>query len=209
MRRRAGDVLFVLGAAVLAAAFIRGAQTAADDAAAGQASARILTQFYADMERTADEASDGAADEAADALTAPPAAAASQAAPAPADAEAPECIGALVIPAIALALPVLADWSDGNLELAPCRQFGAPETDDLVIAGHNYRSQFSRLGELCAGDALTLTDREGRSRTYTVAETATVAPDNVAAVQSAAYPLVLYTCTPGAKARVAVFCNYA
>ena len=34
MRRRAGDVLFVLGAAVLAAAFIRGAQTAADDAAA-------------------------------------------------------------------------------------------------------------------------------------------------------------------------------
>ncbi len=201
MRRRAGDVLFVLGAAVLAAAFIRGAQTAADDAAAGQASARILTQFYADMERTADEASDGAADEAADALPAPPAAAASQAAP--------ECIGALVIPAIALALPVLADWSDGNLELAPCRQFGAPETDDLVIAGHNYRSQFSRLGELCAGDALTLTDREGRSRTYTVAETATVAPDDVAAVQSAAYPLVLYTCTPGAKARVAVFCNYA
>mgnify|MGYP004660361629 FL=1 len=45
MRRRAGGVLFVLGAAVLAAAFIRGAQTAADDAAAGQASARILTQF--------------------------------------------------------------------------------------------------------------------------------------------------------------------
>ena len=195
----------MLGAAVLTAAFIRGAQTAADDAAAGQASARILTRFYAAMERTTDEASDGAADT----LPAPLAAAASQAVPAPADAEAPECIGALAIPAIALALPVLADWSDGNLELAPCRQFGAPETDDLVIAGHNYRSQFSRLGELCAGDALTLTDREGRSRTYTVAETATVAPDDVAAVQSAAYPLVLYTCTPGAKARVAVFCNYA
>ncbi len=203
MRKRAGLLLLVLGAAVLAAAFVRGAQDAGDDAAAGQASAEILTQFRLELAR---------AEETPDAEPpAEPAAQAEVSAEEPAEAPAPaeNCIGALSIPAISLELPVLGTWSDGNLELAPCRQFGSAGTGDLVIAGHNYRSQFRRLRDLAPGDAVTFWDEAGAKHAYMVAKTETIAPDDVAAVQRAAYPLVLYTCTPGAKARVAVFCNYA
>ena len=200
MRRRAGDVLFVLGAAVLAAAFIRGAQTAADDAAAGQASAEILSQFYVDTAVNGERTS---------APDAPPRAESGAPAEGTAEEAAPVCFGALSIPAIELELPVLQTSTDGNLELAPCRQFGAADTGDLVIAGHNYRSQFYRLRDLRIGDAVTFLDWSGAEHAYAVAKCETIAPDDVAAVQSAAYPLVLYTCTPGAKARVAVFCNYA
>ena len=47
-------------------------------------------------------------------------------------------IGTLTIPALELELPVMAQWDYDRLTIAPCRQFGTTQTDDLVIAAHNY-----------------------------------------------------------------------
>ncbi|MCI6909376.1 MAG: sortase, partial [Clostridiales bacterium] len=51
-------------------------------------------------------------------------------------------IGVLRIPALGLSLPVIGEWSDDGAKLAPCRYAGSAYTDDLVIAGHNYRTHF-------------------------------------------------------------------
>ena len=59
---------------------------------------------------------------------------------------------------------------------------------------------------------MTFTDMNGAVYDYLVAELRQLEPENVEDVLLVfddAYPLVLYTCTPGGKARVAVFCQWA
>jgi len=118
-----------------------------------------------------------------------------------------ECIGILEIPALALSLPVLSDWTYEKLEIAPCRQFGSASTDDLVIAGHNYKSHFKYLYELRESDEIRLYDTAGREHTYEVVLVQSVQAEDVDAVQNSGYDLVLYTCTYSGSARTAVFCN--
>lgn len=120
-----------------------------------------------------------------------------------------EYIGYVEIPALELKLPVMSEWDDNRLKLAPCRQFGSSRTDDLVIAAHNYENHFGRLKELSEGDTVIFTDMEGIVNTYLVKKIDVLKPDAVDAVQNSGYALVLYTCTKGGKTRVTVFCDRA
>lgn len=118
-------------------------------------------------------------------------------------------IGTLTIPALALELPVQAQWDYTRLKRSPCRQFGWPATGDFVIAAHNYTSHFKRLSKLEPGDTVQFEDMNGRVYAYTVSQLTTVQPEDVAAVQYSGYDLVLYTCTPGGRSRTAVYCSKA
>ena len=112
----------------------------------------------------------------------------------------------LSVPALALELPVLPAWSEAELTRAPCRQQGSAEKGGLVIAGHNYASHFGSLSHLSAGDAVTLSAADGAVYRYTVVRVEQVAADDTDTVLAAVEPLVLYTCTYGGQARIAVFC---
>ena len=106
--------------------------------------------------------------------------------------------GVIAIPAIGRELPVIDQWSYPALKKAPCRQYGS--------AAGGY------LDRLQTGDTVTFTDMNGTVYDYLVAELRQLEPENVEDVSlvfDEAYPLVLYTCTPGGKARVAVFCQWA
>ncbi len=116
-------------------------------------------------------------------------------------------IGYIAISSIEIELPVMAEWDYKRLKLAPCRQFGSAETDDLVIAAHNYETHFKHLSDLEAGAVVEFTDMEGEVTSYAVAASDTLAPDSVDAVRNSGYDLVLYTCTPGGSARLVVFCD--
>ena len=67
-------------------------------------------------------------------------------------------IGRLDLPGLGLSLPVLDQWSTDLLKLAPCRYQGSASQQDLIIAGHNYRSHFGRLNQAQVGDAVRFTD---------------------------------------------------
>ncbi len=116
-------------------------------------------------------------------------------------------IGYLEIPSIDRTLPVMAEWDYQRLRLSPCRQFGSVETNDLVIAAHNYDSHFGRLKELAEGAEVVFTDMEGTITRYAVTQSSILQPDEVDAVQNSGHDLVLYTCTKGGKTRVTVFCD--
>lgn len=53
-------------------------------------------------------------------------------------------IGVLDIPALELSLPIISEWSYAGLQIAPCRYAGSVYLENLVIAGHNYRTRPSR-----------------------------------------------------------------
>ena len=119
--------------------------------------------------------------------------------------------GVIAIPDLSLELPVIDQWSYDRLKVAPCRQSGAAPDGDLVIAAHNYKSHFGYLDRLEPGASVIFTDMEGTVYRYAVEEIRRLEPEDaedVSSVFSSEYPLVLYTCTPGGKARVAVFCQW-
>lgn len=119
-----------------------------------------------------------------------------------------EYIGVLSIAALDRELPVMAEWDYERLKMAPCRHFGSYETDDLVIAAHNYKSHFGYLSKLSVGDEILFTDMDGVEIRYgVVLEPKRINDTEVDMVQNSGYDLVLYTCTFDGNARVAVFCN--
>lgn len=118
-----------------------------------------------------------------------------------------EYIGILDLPTLNLSLPILADWDEAKLKIAPCRQEGSVDEDDLVIAGHNYRRHFQYLYKLQIGDTIRFTDMNGNVTTYTVQQMRTLDATDVDTVLNSEHDLVLYTCTYSGKERTTVFCD--
>ena len=191
MRKKLGLASVVLGAVLVLAALALWAYNRREDAAAG---AEAETAMQAVQEQ----------------ITQEPA----PAAPAALDPEMPvaeidghEYVGYVAIPSIELELPVMADWDYDKLKLAPCRQFGSSRTDDLVIAGHNYKTHFGKLNRVAVGDAVTFTDMDGIVNHYTVEKIETLDPTMVDQVENSGYALVLYTCTYSGQTRTTLFCG--
>ncbi len=194
MSKKATGVIFiVLGAALIVSALLLLFYNRNDDARAGQEAETLLAGVEAVLE-SAPETPPSQEDVSAPELPV-------------AEVNGYECAGIIEFPTLEIKLPVLAGWDDSRLKTAPCRQFGAPETDDFVIAGHNYTNHFGKLSNLTAGDPVLFTEMDGTVNAYAVAEVRTLLPTEVEAVQNSGYDLVLYTCTLSGKERTAVFCN--
>ena len=116
-------------------------------------------------------------------------------------------IGYLSIPDLSLKLPVMSDWSYEGLNLSPCRYSGSVETNDLVIAAHNYDSHFGRISELSNGAQVLFTDLNGSTERYEVVLVDTLNPVEIEKMTSGDYALSLFTCTPSGMARVTVRCD--
>lgn len=116
-------------------------------------------------------------------------------------------IGYLTIPVLELELPVMSDWTYENLKLTPCRHMGSSKTDDLVIAGHNYKQHFGKIPNLQYGDLVIFTDMEGTVNTYTVGAIETLEANAIEWVEESDWALILYTYTYSGKDRIAVCCE--
>lgn len=115
-------------------------------------------------------------------------------------------IGTLEVPTLALSLPVMSDWSDSNLKLAPCRYSGSVYSNDLIIAGHNYKKHFGGLHNLAVGDEVIFTDMAGNRFAYTVSQVEQLPGAAIEEMESGEWNLTIFTCTIGGKARVTVRC---
>lgn len=116
-------------------------------------------------------------------------------------------IGVLDIPALELSLPIISEWSYDALQIAPCRYSGSAYLDNLVIAGHNYRSHFASLPQLQPGDSVTFTDMDGNVFSYEVSSLETLSPYAISDMTSGDWDLTLFTCTVGGQSRLAIRCD--
>ena len=190
MPKKSGVILISLGAVLILAALLLFLDNRGEDRRAGQEAESLLEDARSAMAADTDPEPQ---EELAEEITY-------------------DYAGVIVIPDLSLELPVIDQWSYARLKVAPCRQSGAAADGDLVIAAHNYKSHFGYLDRLELGASVIFTDMEGTVYRYAVEEIRQLAPEDaedVSSVFSSEYPLVLYTCTPGGKARVAVFCRWA
>ena len=193
MRRKAGIVCIVLGAALIISALFFLISNTAEDAAAGKSAQTVLEQI--ERKLTQSEAQEDATEQSYEMKVV--------------EIDGYGYIGYLTIPSLELELPVMDDWDYGRLKIAPCRQFGSTKSDDIVIAGHNYSRHFGNLQKLKAGDEVIFTDMEGAVNIYEVATVDILPPTAVEEVKNGGYDLTLYTCTYGGRERVAVRCMRA
>lgn len=118
--------------------------------------------------------------------------------------EGEEYLGTLEIPALGLKLPVMAEWSYPRLKKAPCRYSGSVYTDDMVLAGHNYKTHFGGLKRLSIDDEIRFTDVEGNLFRYRVMDLETLDGTAVEEMEQGNPGLTLFTCTLGGRSRLAV-----
>lgn len=190
MPKKSGVILISLGAVLIFAALLLFLYNRSEDRRAGQEAESLLEDVRSTMAANADPEPQ---EEPAEEITY-------------------DYAGVIAIPDLSLELPVIDQWNYARLKVAPCRQSGAAADGDLVIAAHNYKSHFGYLDRLEPGASVIFTDMEGTVYRYAVEEIRQLEPEDVedvSSVFSSEYPLVLYTCTPGGKARVAVFCRWA
>ena len=189
MPKKSGVILISLGAVLILAALLLFLHNRSEDRRAGQEAESLLEDARSAMAADTDPEPQ---EELAEEITY-------------------DYAGVIAIPDLSLELPVIDQWSYARLKVAPCRQSGAAADGDLVIAAHNYKSHFGYLDRLEPGASVIFTDMEGTVYRYAVEEIRQLEPEDVedvSSVFSSEYPLVLYTCTPGGKARVAVFCQW-
>lgn len=194
-KRHAGMMLIVIGVVLTMSALLLFLYNRREDEQAGERADSILQQLEAELPEVTREPLEGEA--------VPEGSAEMKVV----EIDGYGYIGYLEIPDLSLQLPVMAEWDYKRLKIAPCRQFGAVGTNDLVIAAHNYDRHFGRLKTLQGGESVTFTDMDGIVTSYVVEKVETLKPTAVDEVQNSDYDLVLYTCTLGGKTRVTVFCN--
>jgi len=118
-----------------------------------------------------------------------------------------EYIGFVGIPKLGLELPVMADWSEYRLKVAPCRYSGNLYDDDLVIMAHNYKVHFKNLDRLQAGDTVTFTDMDAVTTEYQVAALDMLHETDIEQMTAGEYDLTLFTCSYSGSSRVTVRCD--
>lgn len=116
-------------------------------------------------------------------------------------------IGVVEIPTLSLRLPVIRDWSDERLKIAPCRYVGSVYTGDLIISGHSYKKHFRYIRKLVEGDPVIFTDMDGNRFVYQVSGTEVIAPDGVEQMVAGEWDLTLFTCTYNGSSRHTVRCT--
>ena len=116
-------------------------------------------------------------------------------------------IGYLTFPTLGLELPVMDTWDMMRLKKAPCRYYGSAETQDLVIAAHNYRSSFGQCRNLQIGDEILFTDAAGIVHRYLVGDIEILEPTAVEQMIKSTWALSLYTCTYGGTQRLTIRCS--
>jgi sortase A len=121
--------------------------------------------------------------------------------------ESEDYIGVLDIPVLGLSLPVMDNWSYPSLKKAPCRYSGSFLTNDMIIAGHNFKRHFGMLNQLRQGDLIAFTDVDGFVYNYQVADVETLAGTDIEGMKSGKWDLTLFTCTYGGRSRVTVRCE--
>ena len=118
-------------------------------------------------------------------------------------------IGILHMPSIDISLPVMGgQWTYAKLRKAPCIYSGSVYQNDMIIAGHNYRSHFSKIKTMDEGSELYFIDVDGNVFSYTIGWVEILRPEAVEELVSGDdWDLTLFTCTYGGNERYVVRCN--
>ena len=197
MRRRAGTVCMIAGAALVLAALSLLLWNQRENRQAGDAVEEVLPKV---VEQIGEQT--GGTEETPPSLPDPYDPAMTEV-----EIDGYAYVGYISIPSLSLELPVMSEWDYTRLKIAPCRYAGSTKTDNLVLCAHNYTRHFGSIKNLAPGDEVFFTDMDGRLWRYAVETVEVLQPTAVDEMTDGGYDLTLFTCTYGGQSRVTVRCR--
>jgi sortase A len=192
MKRKSGNTLMRIGVLLLAAALALTGYNIWDDNRADRAAASVVDQLPQELVSEEEEAPLYKSHPNMEMPTV--------------EIDGRRYIGRLSIPSINLDLPVLSEWSTTNGRIAPCRYEGSAYANDLIIAGHNYRSHFGSLKSVGVGEPIYFIDADGNLFSYVVAAMEILDGTAVEEMKAVEWDLSLFTCTYGGQTRLTLRC---
>lgn len=121
-----------------------------------------------------------------------------------------EYIGYLSIPSIKLKIPIMSQCSYDGLKISPGRFWGSTFDNNLVLAGHNYKSHFGPIKWLAIGTEVIFVDMDYQVWKYKVVGIETFYPmqveEMIIKTEVSEWDLTLFTCNTSGKTRCAVRC---
>ena len=212
MSRKAGNLLIILGTALIVGALILFLYNLQEDRLAGEASVIHLEQLVTQIEQT--EPTHPGDENASPSPTEPLVPIIPEELLTAEDVKMKEAlvdghrfIGYLIMPTLELELPILSEWSYKLLQIAPCRYYGTLRGNDLVLMAHNYATHFGTISSLKPGDPVMFVDVDGHTTQYEVVAQDVLDPYAVEEMISGDFDLTLFTCTYGGKSRITVYCD--
>lgn len=116
-------------------------------------------------------------------------------------------IGSIFVPSVGIRLPILNEWNEDMLKVAPCRYGGSLSGGDMIIMGHNYKSHFNPLHKIVEGAEIRIENTVGKVFCYRVAKIEYLHRSQGEQLPSEEYPLTVFTCTPGGLNRMVLRCE--
>lgn len=118
-------------------------------------------------------------------------------------------LGSISVPSVGIQLPILDQWSEAMLKIAPCRYTGSISGGNMIIMGHNYKSHFNPLHKVKVGAEVEIENTIGRTFRYRVAKIEYLHRTEGERLPSEEYPLTIFTCRPGGLERIILRCEAA
>ena len=116
-------------------------------------------------------------------------------------------LGSIRVPSIGIELPVLDQWSEEMLKVAPCRYAGSISAGNMIIMGHNYKSHFNPLHKAQVGAEVEFKNTIGTVFRYRIAKIEYLHRTEGEKLPTQEYPLTVFTCSPGGLERTILRCE--
>lgn len=116
-------------------------------------------------------------------------------------------IGIIEIPSLSLKLPIINEWDDAKLKIAPCRYIGSAYNGDMILSGHSYKNHFRYIRNLTVGESVIFTDFQGTRFVYGVTAYEVIDGSDVEGMLSGEWDMSLFTCTYNGSARHTIRCK--
>ncbi len=187
MKNRSGYIYIIIGVLLIVGAALLIRYNFNESASAGKASDELLDGILTQLPATVLDAQSGDMPVV--------------------DVEGRSFVGTVGIPSLGLLLPIQSEWGKENARVSVCRYKGSVYENDLIIAGHNYEEHFGKLNQLSTGDEVVITDMNGMSFYFQVANIETLGAYDVEEMEAGEWDLTLFTCTIGGANRVTVRCE--
>ncbi|MCR5669932.1 MAG: sortase [Butyrivibrio sp.] len=188
MKKISGYIYIVIGVALIVIAALIVKNNMDENSSAGKASDEFLAEVISQMPDTV--------------------AAFDESGPMPiVDVDGRSFVGTVQIPSLGLLLPIQDEWSKDNARVSVCRYMGSVYDNDLIVCGHNYVEHFGTLKDLETGAEVIVTDMNGKSFYFEVANIETLGAYDSEEMEAGEWDFTMFTCTVGGANRVTVRCE--
>lgn len=119
-------------------------------------------------------------------------------------------MGIITAPSLGISIPIIKEYKYEYMNNSPCRYAGSYTTNDLIIAGHNYKKHLYHFKNMKHGEQIVFTTCNGINYYYIVTKIEVLNPNQMEILMGKKdnnWDLSIFTCSNTGRARYVIRCK--